>query len=164
MNGIHLLIVLAAGLGACQRVDEPPQGAAPAPSGSTSAASIPTPTPTDSTPMTSTGVNITLDRAQYRPRDMVTLTIDNVSGRDLGYNACTRRIEREAAGRWAEVPEPDRVCTMELRLLARGEKVTERTDLPALSAGRYRITVAFSDQSPTPGAAIRAVTAPFTVQ
>jgi hypothetical protein len=129
--------------------------AVPAPSGSIQPSPLPS--------MSSATIRLILDKAAYRPRDVVKLTITNDGQRNLGYNACTRVIEREAA-EWTAVPEPDRVCTMELRLLARGETVTEQTDLPALAAGRYRIVLSFSDESATAGAPVRGVSEPFTVR
>lgn len=114
--------------------------------------------------MTEAGVTITLDRATYAPRADVGLTLTNNTGRDLGYNACTRIIERESGGAWTAVPEPDRVCTMELRLLARSQSVKEQTDLPATAPGRYRMAINFSDEGPAAAAPIRAVSAPFTIQ
>lgn len=118
----------------------------------------------DSATMSNPGVQVTLDRTSYNAGAMVTLTLVNGTARDLGYNACTRIVEREVSGAWTAVPEPDRVCTMELRLLAKGETVKEQTDLPAAAAGRYRIALNFSDESASAGAPVRAVSAPFTIQ
>ena len=114
--------------------------------------------------MTSSGVRVVLDRTTYRSRDDVKLTLINETQRELGYNACTRVVEREAQGRWTAVPEPDRVCTMELRLLSGRATANEQTDLPALSAGRYRIALRFVDESGGEGAPLRGVSEPFTVQ
>jgi hypothetical protein len=111
-------------------------------------------------------VQLTLDRSSYSAGAITTLTLTNATARDLGYNPCTRTIERQSGGNWAVVPEPDRVCTMELRLLAAGARVTERTDLPDfLQAGTYRMVLRLSDESPPPsgGAPVRATSAPFTI-
>ncbi len=155
MNRLIVVVALAA-IAGCQKpgTESDTVPATPAPGGSTQS-----PSPS----MPSTTVRLVLDRGSYRARDMVKLTISNDGQQNLGYNACTRTIEREDAGGWTAVPEPDRVCTMELRLLARGETVSEQTDLPALSAGRYRIAMRFSDESPTPSGPVRAASAPFTV-
>jgi hypothetical protein len=122
------------------------------------------PADSDSASMPSTTVRLVLDRATYGPGDDVKLTITNDTPRELGYNACTRVVERESGAGWIEVPEPDRVCTMELRPLARAETVTEQTDVPPLPAGRYRIALTFSDESASPGEPVRAVSEPFTVR
>jgi hypothetical protein len=156
---IRVSIVVLLALGAsCQKaaVQADTAAAAPAPSGPMQ----PSPAPT----MPSATPKLVLDRATYSSRDDVKLTITNSTHRNLGYNACTRVIEREAGAQWAPVPEPDRICTMELRLLARGETVTEVTDLPALGAGRYRIALSFSDESATAGTPVRGVSDPFTVR
>lgn len=171
MNRIVLLGLLAA-VAACRTQPAPADTASanPAPSGSQGpAAGAPAPSgtvqPSPAPPMSSATITLVLDRTTYRPTDMVQITMKNDAQRNLGYNACTRTVERESATAWAAVPEPDRVCTMELRLLARGETVTEQTDLPAgVAPGRYRIVLSFSDQSPTPGAPVRGVSEPFTVR
>jgi hypothetical protein len=152
------VVVLLALCASCQKaaVQADTAAAAPAPSGSMQ----PTPAP----PMSSATLKLVLDRSTYRPRDNVRITVTNDVQRNLGYNACTRVIERETGADWTVVPEPDRICTMELRLLARGETVTEETDLPALPAGRYRIALSFSDQSPEAGAPVRGLTEPFVVR
>ena len=144
---LALLALLAAG---CR---------APAVESDTAAPAQPAPAPS----MPGSDVRIALDRASYRSGDDVKLTITNSSQRNLGYNACTRVVERESNGAWTAVPEPERVCTMELRLLNRGESVTEQTDLPAVSRGRYRIALQFHDESAS-GAPVRALSAPFAVE
>ena len=149
------LLALSAGCGTAA-VQSDTAAAAPAPSGSMQ----PSPAPS----MSSATLKLVLDRATYGPRDDVKMTITNDAQRNLGYNACTRVIEREAGAEWTPVPEPDRVCTMELRLLARGETVSEQTDLPALAAGRYRIALSFSDESAAAGTPVRGVSEPFTVR
>lgn len=111
-------------------------------------------------------VRLTLDAASYAPGAMVKLTMTNHTSRDLGYNACTRVVEREQSGggRWAAVPEPDRVCTMEIRTLPANGNVTESTDLPAtLEAGRYRLVLNFHDEG-GPGGRLLGRTAPFDVR
>lgn len=85
-------------------------------------------------------VAVTVDRASYAPGAAVTLRIENRSDERFGYNACTRTVEREAGAGWATIPEPDRVCTMEIRFLDPRTSVTERTELPGeLAPGRYRL-------------------------
>jgi hypothetical protein len=152
---ITTLLALSAACGKAA-VQSDTASAAPAPSGSMQ----PTPAPS----MPSATPKLVLDRATYASRDDVKLTLTNDTHRNLGYNACTRVIEREAGAGWTAVPEPDRICTMELRLLARGETVSEQTDLPALAAGRYRIALSFSDESADAGTPVRGVSEPFTVR
>lgn len=85
-------------------------------------------------------VTVTVDRATYAAGAEVTLRIENRSDERFGYNACTRTVEREAGAGWISIPEPDRVCTMEIRFLDPRSSVTERTELPrALERGRYRL-------------------------
>jgi hypothetical protein len=111
------------------------------------------------------GVTLTLDRGQYAAGDPVTLRIENRSGGGLGYNACTRAVERREGAGWVAVKE-DRICTMELRLLGSGETATERTELPSpLPAGEYRLALAMSREEPAPAGAgpIRATSAAFEV-
>lgn len=157
MNRTVLLIVAAALVAACQKAAD--RDAAPATPAPGSAAP-----PSSSSPMPGSAVRIALDRTSYRSSDDVKLTITNDSQRELGYNACTRTVERESAGSWTEVPEPDRMCTMELRLLAGGSTVTEQTDLPPVAAGRYRIVLHLSDESAADGAPVVGVSQPFMVQ
>lgn len=154
-----LLLTVAVGLAlACQQ-----QPAGDTPDAATPAPAPPTP-PAASPSMPNPGVEITLDRSTYRSRGDVSLTVTSRSARDLGYNACTRIVEREVNGAWTAVPEPDRVCTMELRLLSAGQTVKEQTDLPAVAAGRYRMALMFSDVGASAGGPVRAVSAPFTIQ
>ena len=160
MSRTRLVVLFAfAALGCQQRAGETDTpSAAPAP--------LPGDTmqhPSSTPPMTSTGVRVVLDQDTYRSRGDVQLTLINETSRELGYNACTRVVERESAGTWTAVPEPDRVCTMEIRSLAANARVTEPTDLPALAPGRYRIALRFFDEGGG-GGPLRGVSTPFTVQ
>jgi hypothetical protein len=92
-------------------------------------------------------VTVTPDRTAYAPGADVSLRIENKSDMLLGYNACTRRVEKESGSEWIEIAEPDRVCTMELRLLAARATVTETTELPSsLASGRYRLVLSLSPE------------------
>lgn len=72
------------------------------------------------------------------PGDSVTLTLNNSSAGDIGYNLCASGLERESFGGW-EALESDRVCTMELRTLPAGQQTTYTTALPdGLTPGVYR--------------------------
>jgi hypothetical protein len=109
-------------------------------------------------------VSVTLDRASYAAGATVTMTVRN-QGRDtLGYNQCSSRaVERQEGSTWAGVPEPSRMCTMELRLLTPNETQAAKTDLPAtLVPGTYRLVLTLGRQS-TAGGSVRAVSPTFRV-
>ena len=115
--------------------------------------------------MTSAPISIRTDRTSYRATDPVTLTIVNGTGRQYFYNPCTRVLERDNAGSWAEVRE-DRMCTMMAHLLDARETATDTTDLgEGLRDGRYRMVLRFTEEATDSQQArsVRAVTAPFTV-
>lgn len=110
-------------------------------------------------------VKLTLDRSSYRAGAQVRLTLANATNRSFGYNACTRAIEQQRDGVWVPFPEPDRVCTMELRLLEANAKVAEQTELPAsIPRGTYRLALSVSDESASPGGPQRVISPTFTVE
>ena len=111
------------------------------------------------------GVQVTTDRSSYRAGDPVTLTVHNGSVDTVTFNPCTRTLEREQAGGWSTVAEPQRICTMEAWILAPGEQRAGPTELPAdLTAGRYRALLAFTVESAKPESGrLKAPSAPFTV-
>lgn len=85
-------------------------------------------------------VRLSIAPAAAAPGDSVTLTLDNGSGEQIGYNLCASGLQRQTAAAWEAVPT-DVVCTMELRTLAAGQQTTWRTTLPAtLESGQYRYT------------------------
>ena len=125
---------------------------------SLAACTTPPPQPEGGTPSASSGtgtqpIAITVDRAAYAPGATVGLRIVNGSDATFGYNPCTRSVEREQSGAWTTLPpEPDRVCTMELRLLQPRQTVSATTDLPrSLAAGRYRLLLSFSREDASAG-------------
>jgi hypothetical protein len=124
--------------------------------------------PTQESP--ATGVTIDLDRTTYRAGDQVWLRVTNHTADQLGYNPCTRSIERRSNDSWALIVEPARVCTMQLFLLNAHASRTDATDLPSsLDRGTYRIALGFTRETPgvtpqTPASTIRAVSAPFQVE
>ena len=85
----------------------------------------------------------------------------------LGFNQCSSRsVERQDGSRWVPFPEPDRMCTMELRMLMPNETQSVTTDLPAtLSAGTYRMVLTLGRQTARPmqrgEGTVTAVSAPF---
>ena len=137
---------------------------ASAPGATPAGATTPTPGARDS-------ATLALDHDRYRPGATVNLRITNHTRDTLGYNACTRGLERQTNGNWAAVAEPGRMCTMELRLLMPNETQTAVTELPDnASSGTYRIVVGLSRQkNPPPGAApdwgaVRALSPSFRVE
>ena len=112
----------------------------------------------------SDSVLLRTDKAQYRAGETVTLTLENRSGTRYTFNPCFRTLEREQAGSWAPVPDPGRICTMEAWLLEAHGTRTGNTELDSpLEAGRYRIVVHLSPDTPTATTGISAVSDPITV-
>ena len=113
-------------------------------------------------------VTIDLDRNSYLAGSRVEMRITNHTSATLGFNACFRSIERREGDVWVTVPEPGRVCTMQISLLRPHESRTATTDLPAsLARGTYRLALRLTREdggAPAQSPAIRAVTAPFHVQ
>lgn len=112
------------------------------------------------------GVTIHLDRTSYSAGSQLQLRLTNHTANQLGYNPCTRSVERRAGESWSLIVERDRVCTMQLYLLDAHATRTDPTDLPSsLAPGTYRIVLSFSNESSgAPQTPIRAVSAPFQVQ
>jgi hypothetical protein len=84
------------------------------------------------------GVRLEVEPPAPTAGGAVTLVLHNDVADGVGYNLCTSRLEREGAVGWDPVPE-DRVCTLELRLLAPGAEDRFEVRLPPdLSPGTYR--------------------------
>lgn len=117
------------------------------------------------TTRTTGGVTVTVDRGSYSAGATVTLRISSQSRDTLGFNQCSSRtVEKQVGGGWTAHPEPDRMCTMELRMLMPGETQTATTDLPRdLTPGTYRIVMTFSSQGSGASTSVRAVTQTFRV-
>jgi Big-like domain-containing protein len=113
-----------------------------------------------------------LDRTTFAAGSQVLMRITSRTNDTLGFNQCSSRtIERQQGQAWVAHPEPDRMCTMELRLLMPRESQTATTDLPGnLTVGTYRIVLSFGRQrTPPPNApadwgVVRAVSAPFRIE
>lgn len=151
MRALQSLVLASAMAIACQRT--PPGADAGAP-------------PTQASQPS--GVTIALDRTSYSRGDRVQLSVTNHTTDQLGYNPCTRSIERQQGTGWSLIVEPGRVCTMQLYLLNAHTTRTDPTELPPnLNPGTYRIALAFTRESPgaNPQTAtpIRVVSAPFQV-
>lgn len=110
-------------------------------------------------------VTLTLDATTYKPSAEVRMTIASRARDNLGYNPCGNRvIERQAGTSWVLHPEPDRVCTMEIRFLRPGETVAATTSLPAdLSPGTYRIVLTLTPETGG-GSPVRAISPTFRVE
>jgi Big-like domain-containing protein len=114
------------------------------------------------------GVTIDLDRNSYPASSRVEMRVTNHTSVPLGFNPCTRSIERREGDVWVIVPEPGRVCTMQISLLRPHESRTGTTELPAsLARGMYRLALTLTREdggAPPARSPIRAVTAPFRVR
>jgi hypothetical protein len=117
----------------------------------------------------SDAVTLRLDRTAYGAGAIVTMRVANHTPDTLGYNQCSNRVvEQQKGASWDAHDEPDRVCTMELRLLMPHETQTARTDLPAtLPNGTFRIVLSLTAQRSTPSdeppAVVKAVSPSFRV-
>ena len=127
-------------------------------------ASTPTPAPNASATVKSDSVLLRTDKAQYRAGEKVTLTFENKSGIKYTFNPCSRSLEREQSGSWVAVPDAGRMCTMEAWVLDAHGTRTGDTELDSpLEAGRYRVVVRMSPDTPDATTAISAVSDPITV-
>lgn len=114
------------------------------------------------------GVTLSLDKTAYAPGATAVMTIRSQRADTLGYNPCSNRsVEGQSPSGWVVHPEPNRVCTMELRLLLPGETQTAETDVPAdLPAGTYRVVLRLRRERSDPAGpdiTVTAVSAPFRV-
>ena len=89
---------------------------------------------------TAADITLTAAPATLAAGDSVTLTLENDTLEQIGFNLCSSSLERQTADSWDAV-QTDIVCTMELRTLDAGARADYRTALPAaLAPGRYRYT------------------------
>ena len=169
MRIAHIVMVCILGAG-CQptRTDDtatPPAGTTTYTRGAPDTARSDT-TRTGGTAATPSGaVTLTLDRTSYPAGATVTMRVASQTRDTLGYNQCSSRtVERQQGATWIVHPEPERICTMELRLLMPNETQTATTDLPAnLRGGTYRIVLLLSRQSASNPGSVRAVSGNFAV-
>lgn len=111
------------------------------------------------------GVTVSTTASSYTPGSRVGLRITNNTSSTLGYNACTRTLEHETNGNWNPIPEPNRMCTMQITLIEPGQTRSDATDLPnSLPVGTYRIVISMSRQEPGASGAIMARSNSFTVR
>ena len=138
--------------------DRETASAAP-PSPADSAAAVAPGASTDTTATPTDSVVVTTDKTQYRAGEAMTLSFENKSASSYAFNPCTRSIERDDAGTWTTVPEPNRMCTMEAWILDPRGTRSGPTELPTpLTPGRYRVAVRMTKEPPG-GAAASAVVA-----
>jgi hypothetical protein len=119
------------------------------------------------------GVTIALDRTSYAAGSRVEMRVTNHTNATLGFNPCSRSVERRQGDAWITVPEPGRVCTMELWLLSPHGSRTGTTEIPpSLARGSYRLALTLTRENTaegggaprTPSATVRAVSEPFQVE
>jgi hypothetical protein len=117
-------------------------------------------------PSRSGDVTLTLDLTSYVPGGTVAMRIRNQTSDTLGFNQCSSRVvERQQGAAWILHPEPGRICTMQLQILAPNDTTTATTDLPRdVRAGTYRITLNLSRQSTTNPGMVQAVSPSFRVK
>ena len=82
---------------------------------------------------------VTLDAAVSQDRALE-LVLHNGSSRAIGYNLCASGLERRSEDGWQPVPST-RICTMELRRLAPGERAGFRAPPEDLPPGEYRAVI-----------------------
>lgn len=102
----------------------------------------------DTTAANADDVMLSVDKTDYSPGATVAMSITSHRADTLGYNPCSNRsFERDSAGRWVVHPEPNRMCTMELRLLMPHETQAANTAVPGdASPGSYRIVLRLQPQ------------------
>ena len=112
---------------------------------------------------------ITANREIYSRGNTGEVIIRNTSSRQLEYNLCPRRLERQANKYWVvafEWPTAGGACTTEMRRLAKGDEVTTLFDIPTgVPTGTYRLV--FTGLRGKDGRSIAggdAATKPFTVR
>lgn len=86
---------------------------------------------------------ITANREIYSRGNTGEVTIKNISSRQLDYNLCQRRLERQVNKYWVvafEWPTAGGACTTEVRHLPKNESVTTLFDIPTgVPIGKYRL-------------------------
>jgi hypothetical protein len=78
----------------------------------------------------------------FEPGGEVTLTLENGTQADVGYNLCFHGIEERSGDTWDLVPL-SHICTTVLHILGPGDTVHNETTLPeSLEPGEYRFRAA----------------------
>ena len=87
-------------------------------------------------------VSLATDATEYLPGDTVQLVLENQGTREVGYNLCFVRVERQEDGGWVYTPHLDanEVCPAIQHTLKVGAEAQGTLRLPAtLQAGEYRL-------------------------
>jgi hypothetical protein len=86
---------------------------------------------------------ITTNRDIYSRGNTGEVTIKNTSSRQLEYNLCPRRLQRQVNKYWVvafEWPTAGGACTTERRRIAKGDSVTTLFEIPTgVPIGTYRV-------------------------
>jgi hypothetical protein len=107
------------------------------------------------------GVALAVSPSESSPGDSVTVTLTTTRERGVGYNLCAGTLEHRTGDTWQPLP-PNRVCTMELRILQPGDEASFTLALePSLGPGEYRYHVSVEQMDGTGMTAVRSD--PFTV-
>ena len=93
-------------------------------------------------------VQIVTDQPSYHAGDMIALRVVNRTSQTLGYNACTRTLQRNRVGVWLTLSDTGRVCTMQIQVIPPGTAQVARTVLQSgLTPGEYRVVIRFSAEA-----------------
>ena len=87
-------------------------------------------------------VSLFTEATEYRPGDTVELELQNQGTREVGYNLCAVRLERQDDAAWTPTPHRDEneYCQAILHTLEGGAKAQGTLRLPSeLRSGEYRI-------------------------
>jgi hypothetical protein len=88
------------------------------------------------------GLILQVDGDAFEPGAPVSIALINNSDSQIGYNLCLHDLERNVGGEW-EPLHIERICTLELRLLAPSDSAAGPAELPEdLEPGEYRFRVA----------------------
>lgn len=108
------------------------------------------------------GITFETQRPAYRRGDTATLILRNGTDDSLGYNLCGSSREIRTGGSWRRIPL-QRICTLELRILAPGAETHYREPITAeWQPGEYRISA--SVERMRSGNRGQIHTPPFTVE
>ncbi|RKH68962.1 hypothetical protein D7W81_11665 [Corallococcus aberystwythensis] len=86
--------------------------------------------------------SLATDATEYQPGDTVQLVLQNEGTRELGYNLCVVRLERQEDSGWTHTPHlgESEACPLMLHTLDHGKQAQGTLRLPTeLRAGEYRI-------------------------
>ena len=109
-------------------------------------------------------IRLNTESPDYHAGDELGFLVSNSGLKNYSYNSCSRIIQRDSAGHWVTVAEPNRICTLEADLIDSHGVRNEGTELPAnLAPGNYRLVIAFAPDSGN-GSKIQITSNPFTIK